>query len=169
VAIPLAVLRRVVTPVRVEGGYRESSMMAREDADQVLEIGSLVLAGDSEPTREERAAFEAISAALRDLTGDVQLPDLEVLWRRLPPGRRDEAVRARARVVGAAMKAEGVRRLAYKVAFALMLSDLAISETESVLDEWVRNALDLSPDDAQELTGEVYETLQGGGGADLEP
>jgi hypothetical protein len=133
------------------------------EVDAILEAAYLATAADGRLTNEEYEAFRAVAGRLRGIAAGeskiVSDADLKKLFERFST-RSDHA--ARMERIAALRNQLGrveARELAYKVAFAMSLSDLEASDHEAEYDEELIEAFGLSDERADALAGEVYAAL----------
>jgi hypothetical protein len=146
------------------GGASSTAPLAAADHEAILEIAYLAIAADRTLRDEELAAFRGIAERLRALRsgGDVvSIDDQELngVLDRFCASLEGSTVDERARAVAVRLRTPEERRLAYKLAYALSVCDLDASEDEFQLDLTLLDALELSNDDAEQLTGEVDAAL----------
>jgi len=144
-SIPAELLRRVVTNAGV----------SPEDVRRALAIACLAVAADGKLADEELAALRVFSAEL----GGVGAAGLEGLVQSglNLPSRDDRLEQLRA--TADSLSTDAARHLAYKLSVATALADLASTDEEFEFDLDVQEALQLSPDIADRLAGEVHEAL----------
>ncbi len=145
-------------------------VLTKEESAAVLEIAFLAIAADRNLRDEELEAFRGVAGRLRDLTakapGSAQTPH-EVGDREFErilesfSGDMDRAVAdERLRIVAAQITRPDIRALAYKIAYALALCDLATSDEEFEFDLQLVEALGLQHDHVESLEDEVMAAFQ---------
>lgn len=141
-------------------------VLTKEESAAVLEIAFLAIAADHNLREEELEAFRGVAGRLRDLCTQGEAPH-EVGDRELErilesfSGDMDRTVAdERLRVVSGLIKRQEIRELAYKVAYALALCDLATSDEEFEFDLQLVDALGLNHGDVDRLEDEVLAAFQ---------
>jgi uncharacterized tellurite resistance protein B-like protein len=149
-SIPAEMLKSVV-----KNASGKASTVAPEDVWRAFKIACLVVVADGKLADEEVAALRVMSAELHGL-GDAGLDALIQSCLNLP-GREDRLEQLRA--TADSLTTEEARHLAYKLAVTTALADLASTDEEFEFDLDVQEALQLAPDVADRLAGEVHEAL----------
>ena len=144
-SIPAELLRRVVT----------NASVSPEDVRRALAIACLAVAADGKLADEELAALRVFSAELGGV-GAAGLDGLVQSGLNLPS--RDDRLE-QLRATADSLSTDAARHLAYKLSVATALADLASTDEEFEFDLDVQEALQLSPDTADRLAGEVHEAL----------
>lgn len=136
----------------------------------LLEIAFLAIAADRTIHPDEERALRRVARRLRaNVSGgtaaDVPPRDSEAevdaLFERLGTGLERDAADARLRALGAELTEPRVRGLAYKVAYALAMADLAAPDEEFEFDLELIDALAIPQESVDALTSEVVSVLQG--------
>lgn len=149
-SIPAEMLKRVVKNASGQG-----STVAPDDVWRAFKIACLVVAVDGKLAEEEVAALRVMSEELKGL-GNARLDALIQSCLNLP-GREDRLEQLRA--TADSLTTEAARHLAYKLAVTTALADLASTDEEFEFDLDVQEALQLAPDVADRLSGEVHEAV----------
>jgi glutathione S-transferase len=142
----------------------ERADLTPNEVDAILEAAYLATAADGELSPEEETAFRSVMARLHALVrGGSEKPVFEGEFARAFEGyavRSDRAAREeRIKALRAHLARPLARDLAYKIAFAMSLCDLASTDGEQDLDDALIEAFGLSDDEADALAGEVYAAL----------
>lgn len=128
--------------------------ISREDAERVLEIACLAIVSDGQVAPEEESVLRIVA----DDIGAGATNLVALLNKVNAIGARDAQLE-RLRAVGDGLGSEAARQLAYKVTVLTAMADLASSDEEFEFDIDVQDALQLSSQDADRLTGEVQEAV----------
>lgn len=138
----------------------EGFAISPDEADALLEIAYLAIFADHRLSDEELSAFRGVVGRLRGTEPSAKAIDslLDAFRSRAEGVDADERLRALAKPLSPA-----VREVAYKVAYALGLSDMDSSDEEFEFDLQLVDALELSNDRAEDLADEVMELLNSGG------
>jgi hypothetical protein len=163
-AFPENLLARVVKPVAGgAAGYRApADMLTPDDAERILEIACMTVASDGHVAGEELAAAQTLGTHLRAAAGTskpVTAAEVQALAGRCAALGSRDAQTDRLRALSDALSGEGARHLAYKVATAIAMADLASTDAEFEFDIDLLDALHLANDVADRLAGEVHEAL----------
>jgi hypothetical protein len=130
-----------------------------EHADVLLELAYLATAVDGRLDDEELAAYKQIVARLRGK--DVSDADLDALLDRFA-GNVDHAdITERVQKIAPTLPAD-LRPIAFKLAVGLSVADLDASGDESDLQVALAEALGFDDARVDELTAEVYASLDAG-------
>jgi hypothetical protein len=149
---------KVLSSVQADGGgYRAPSFLDDAEADAVLEIAYLSTVVDGHLSDEELDAFASLAARLRQKPTSGR--DLDQLLDRYAEHVAHRDIDERLAEVAKTLTRPEARRTAYKVAFAMALSDLGTSDDEDAFGEALVDVLGLTVEDADELEGEVYAAL----------
>lgn len=136
-------------------GETDEGALSPADARHALEIACLAVASDGKLADEEQAALHVLSSELGALTAS----ELDALIAAsLSLATRDERL-ARLHAAAGALSSTRARYLAYRLSVVTALADLASADEEFEFDLDVQDALQLSADDADRLTGDVNEAL----------
>ena len=129
-----------------------------EEADVLLELAYLSTAADGRLDDEELAAFKVIVGRLRGTSRATPTSTrCSIASRRTSTTRRSvSACRSSRRAP------DGLRPLAFKLAVGLGVADLDASADESDLQVLLAEALGLDDGRVDELTAEVYASLDAG-------
>lgn len=139
--------------------------LASKDAHAIVAIAFLSVAADRTVHPDEESALRAIARrlapAVTDGDGVWKKPDALVdgLFERIGTSLARDDADARLRATAADVATPAGRELAYKVAYALAMVDLAASDEEFEFDLQLIDALGLAQDDADRWTAEVVEAL----------
>jgi hypothetical protein len=136
------------------------------EAHALIELAYLAIATDVETNASEEEAWNELSLNLKALVDPEATPLSEMdrgtllknLRRRTLPGQ--EA--ARVEEVAKNLASEGIREVAYKIAFAMTLIDFVTTEEEIAIDKVFRSSLSLTDDRVKALRDEVYAALEAG-------
>ncbi len=134
------------------------------EAHAILGIAFLAGEADGHIADEEQEAFSNVAQALRGLVGETDARMTEdALEKLLAQLGEDLGASGRAKILERLMprlERELVRDLAYKVAFAMSISDLDRSDEESDFDAELIEMLGLTEEQADILAGDVYAALE---------
>lgn len=130
--------------------------MSPGDVEGILQIACLAVASDGKIADEEVAAVRVFASALG---GKNAASGVEALIDGAARFRTREEQLDRLRATADTLSGEAARRLAYKVSVATAMADLASADEEFEFDIDVQDALRLSPEEADNLAGEVHEAL----------
>jgi hypothetical protein len=149
-----------IPPVRVEAvlGARDELALEEDEVEAMLEVAYLAASVDGRLGDEELEAFER---AARGLLGDALTAAridglLNGFWKNLDRAGLVE----RLEQLATRLTRPPVRDQAYKLAYAMSLSDRDTNEREAAFDEQLRRATGLQADRAAELAGEVGAALE---------
>lgn len=129
--------------------------VSKEDADVLLELAYLSTAVDGRLADEELAAFGGLVARLHGKA------DVDALLDRFAGNVEHAEIDERVQKLAPTLRAE-LRPLAFKLAVGLGVADLDASEDESDLQVVLAEALGLDDARVDELTAEVYASLDSG-------
>ncbi|CAN5234066.1 hypothetical protein BH09MYX1_BH09MYX1_44450 [soil metagenome] len=129
------------------------------EADAILEIAYLAILADHRLSDEELGAFRGVVGKIKGKVPSETETNtlLDTLQARFKGADPDERLRTLSAPLSSPM-----RELAYKVAYALGLSDMDASDEEFEFDLQLVDALELSNDRAEDLADEVMELFNGG-------
>ena len=134
------------------------------EARAILAIAFLASQADHEVDVEEEGALQALTKGIRTLAPKSdELGDdaIEKLFEKLAEERDDEEpADCLARVV-APLERQFPRELAYKVAVAMSVVDLASNDDETDFEGDLLDALQLTDEQADLLSGDVYAAIDG--------
>lgn len=124
------------------------------EADAILEIAFLAILADHRLSDDEIAAFRGVVGRIQGTAASAQATDtlLDTLQARSAGVDADERLREIAKPLSAK-----TREVAYKVAYALGLSDMDSSDEEFEFDLQLVDALELANDRAEDLADEVMQ------------
>jgi hypothetical protein len=129
------------------------------DADTLLELAYLATAVDGRLADEEVAAFSSLVTRLRGKPA--RRADIDALLDRFASQVAHTAITDRVQKIAPTLP-EPLRPLAFKLAVGLGVADLDASDDEGDLQVALAEALGLDEDRVDELTAEVYASLDGG-------
>jgi hypothetical protein len=161
--IPADMLRRLVTGGE---GRRAPAPISPADADRIFEIAWLTVTADGNVADEEIQALRVVGGQIHALAGgpaDEELSDdvIDEIEERAASLDSAEDVAARLQVLGKGLSSNAERHLAYKLARALMMSDLSVNDDEDAFMGDLLDALGISDDVAESLDAEVDDVLVG--------
>jgi len=136
--------------------------VSAEHADALLELAYLVTAADGRLDDAELAAYRKVVASVRGVES-VTDSAIDALLDRFAAAVDHKEIHDRVRELAPTLPA-GLRETAFKLAVKLSVADLDASREEEVVQEIMLEALGISPERADELTAEVYATLDAGEG-----
>jgi hypothetical protein len=128
--------------------------ISHEDAEGVLEIACLAVISDGKVAPEEEAVLRIVGADI-----GARAAGIDTLLNKVAALGARDAQLERLRAVADALGSEVARHLAYKITVLTAMADFASSDEEFEFDIDVQDALRLSPDAADRLTGEVQEAV----------
>jgi tellurite resistance protein len=132
-----------------EGGYRDGMTVDEADARAVLGICALVAGADDKADPEEDSVLGEIAGHLGPTVPDVRAnDDLERL--------------EKIREIGGELSTQGVRDLAYALAYVVAVADLELAPAESEFLADLAVALGVSDERAGELAQRVAEAVTPG-------
>ena len=170
--MPVDVTRVLSSFDGLEGNpYRSApgviALISTEEADAILEVAYLTASADREWSEEEAKSFRALVAPVTALTGAVGQtlsPGAELaLFDRFEARLAHATPRERVEVLASILKSEALRALAYRVAFAMSVCDLATGGDEGTFLDALAAAFALDGR-VDELSAEVYAALAGADG-----
>jgi hypothetical protein len=138
-------------------------------ADALIAIACITISIDGEIAAEERDAFRAIVSGVRRLQGESSLgagessdADIDALLERHAGAVSLSKVELAQKVAELAglLDRNDLRELAYKIAFALSLSDFETAERELELDAVLVSSFGFDRPRVDALTSEVYASLE---------
>lgn len=130
-----------------------------EQADMVLELAYLATAVDGRLDDEELEAFKAIATRL--LGKPTTNADLDKLLDRFGGNVDHEEINERVQKIAPTL-GDDLRAVAFKLAVGLSVADLDASGDETELQAVLAEALGFDQDKVDELTAEVYASLDAG-------
>ncbi len=137
----------------------EGFSASASEGDAILEIAYLAIFADHKLSDDELDAFRGVVGRIKGTVPSPSATDalLDELQSRVGGGDPDERLRA-----VAAPLSPAAREIAYKVAYALGLSDMDSSDEEFEFDLQLVDALELSNDRAEDLADEVMQLFNAG-------
>ncbi len=130
-----------------------------QDADTLLELAYLATAVDGRLAEEELAAFTSLVTRFRGKAA--RRADVDAVLDRFASNVAHTAIADRVEKIAPTLP-EQLRPLAFKLAVGLGVADLDASEDEGDLQIVLAEALGLAEARVDELTAEVYASLDGG-------
>lgn len=130
-----------------------------EHQDVLLELAFLSTAADGRLHDEELRAFSEIASRLRGKPATDK--DLDALLDRFGGNVAPEDIEERVRKIAPGLPND-LKAVAFKLAVGLGVSDLDASEDESALQSILAEALGFDDAKVDELTAEVYASLDAG-------
>lgn len=130
-----------------------------QDADTLLELAYLTTAVDGRLADEEISAFTSLVTRLRGKPA--RRADIDALLDRFASNVSHATIDERVQKIAPTLP-EGLRPLAFKLAVGLGVADLDASDDESDLQVVLAEALGFDDARVDELTAEVYGSLDGG-------
>ena len=130
------------------------------EVDAIVEVAYLTTVADGKLTDAEIDSFRDVVCTLRKLPalGD---RELNAMFDGFAKNIAHKDVADRLLELAADLRRPEARNIAYKLSFAMALSDLATSDAEGDFDDELLDALKLSADEAEVLEGEVFAALDG--------
>lgn len=156
----MSFVERIVDMVIAASATAEPAItLTFAEYEAIVELAYLAIAADQVLHTDEIEAFRAVIGQVRGLYGRRDAPledaDLANLLERFGHDRSAGSVDDRARAVASVLTRLPARELAYRLCFALSLSDDDEGDDEFQLDLTLIDALDLSNDQAERLASEV--------------
>lgn len=151
-------------------------VITTDERDAILEVAYLAIAADRSLRDDELAAFRIVAERLRDRTGKpgdapaaappsenrrLSQAELDAVLDKFAAGISRADADTRLRALAGRLARPEARRGAYKIAYALALSDLDTSDAEFEFDLQLIESLGLSQEEAEELAGEVVSVFNG--------
>jgi hypothetical protein len=148
---------------------RELAELRKNEIEAILEVGYLGIACDRKLHDDELEAFAHVAYKLGAGPGDAQngarRDVMDELLERFATHLDREGTDGRLDACAAALASGASRRVAYKVACALALSDMDAADREFEFDLALIAALGLTQDEADSLASDVHEAFSGEGPA----
>lgn len=129
--------------------------LTRTEVEDLLAIGYLAMRADGRMTEDELDAFERAS---RVLLGEDEVPSK--LMARLAETFEASGSSGMLESVVARLARTEVRERAYKLAYAMSLSDLDTNDDEFLFEDELREALGIAEERAEALIDEVIEAIE---------
>lgn len=133
--------------------------VSKEEADTLLELAYLTTAADGRLDDDELAAFTQLVARLQG--APARGADVDALLDRFAGNVEHAEIAERVQVLAPALPA-ALRPVAFKLSVALGVADLDASDDESDLHALLAESLGLDAARVDELTAEVYASLDAG-------
>jgi hypothetical protein len=139
----------------------QEGVLNAAESDAILEIAYLSTVADGVLSDAELDAFGSAYARLTGKSGPPTAAQMDAVLERFA-GNVDhaEALERMTELAKTITRPES-RAAAYKLAFAMGLTDFATSDEEWAFEDELLGVLGLSTDDADKLEGEVYAALDG--------
>lgn len=129
------------------------------EREAILEVALLSIAADRDINEDELLALRRIAHRLGGQQAAYRAEsEVDALLARGLPDR--EQIDGHLRFVATKLTTDDAKHVAYKAAYALALSDLAAADEEFEFDLQLIDALGLSQDVVDALTGEVVTAIQ---------
>jgi hypothetical protein len=132
--------------------------VSTQDADTLLELAYLTTAVDGRLADEELTAFTSLVTRLK---GKTRPADVDALLDRFTANVDHADITERVQEIAPTL-GDALRPLAFKLAVGLGVADLDASDDESELQIVLAEALGFDDARVDELTAEVYASLDGG-------
>lgn len=146
--------------LNIEGvvGDRREQGLSPAEVEDVLAVAYLAMRADRKLTEEEVDTFErAVAALLGGEPGDDRAADL---MDKFAGQCRERGLDGMLAQVSLRLRRQEARRQAYKLAYAMSLSDLDTNDEEFLFEDRLREALGIDEQTAEELMDEVIVAIE---------